>query len=248
MKAGPRIIDFHAHVGEGMHRGLSSEELLRQMDRWGVDRTVLCPVDEHIAVRNREGNDLVAAAVRAHPDRFGGFAVANPWYGGEAVDELERALDAGLVGAKFHPVLQGFMICDPIVDPLIRVLERRGLPAYFHTGSANLALPFQLAELALRFPRVRFVMGHLGFSDFWYDMVPAMERAPNLWGETSHAIPDFVARALTAFPRERVVFGSDLPESNYAVEIGKFDLLRLDEGDLASIFHHTAEGLLEASP
>lgn len=245
---GRPIIDLHAHVGEGMYRSLAPEELLRRMDRWGVERAVLCPMDEHIAVRNREGNDLVAAAVRAHPDRFSGFAVANPWYGTEAVEELERALDAGLVGAKFHPVLQGFMIGDPIADPLIRVLERRGRPAYFHTGSANLALPFQLAELALRFPRVRFVMGHLGFSDFWYDMVPAMERAANIWGETSHAVPAYLELVLAAFGGERMVFGSDLPESAYAVEIGKFDLLGLDERQREAIFRRGAERLLEASP
>jgi predicted TIM-barrel fold metal-dependent hydrolase len=50
------------------------------MDGNGIDRAVICPVEERIILHYRDGNDFIARQARAHPTRFIGFAVANPCF------------------------------------------------------------------------------------------------------------------------------------------------------------------------
>jgi predicted TIM-barrel fold metal-dependent hydrolase len=239
------IIDFHAHVGTGAHKQFAPEELLRQMDQYDIERSVLCPVDEYIAVKNREGNEYLAKTIREYKDRFYGLAVANPWYGAEAVATLRHALDNGLQGLKINSILQGFMLCDPVIEPLLEVAQECKVPVYAHTGSMNNALPFQLLELATRFPEVSFVMGHMAYSDFWYDVIPVLERGANILVETSHAPPDLITAVIRKLGVERVLFGSDVPESGYAIEIGKFEWLNLSKTELDAVFSANARKLLK---
>ena len=65
-----RIIDAHCHIGEGIAYSQTADELLGKMDANGVSAAVIVPADRQIAVRNREGNDLVFKAARQHPDRL----------------------------------------------------------------------------------------------------------------------------------------------------------------------------------
>jgi predicted TIM-barrel fold metal-dependent hydrolase len=214
------IVDCHCHVGIGHEYQQSADELLREMDRYGVDRTVICPVDRCIAVDNCEGNDFVLDTARAHPDRFYAFATANPWYRERAVEELQRALGKGARGIKLHPSLQGFLLCDELVYPLVELAEELTVPMFFHTGTPAFSQPMQLAELALRFPKVNFIMGHMGSTDFWLDAIPAAQQAKNIYLDTSWSLPDKVTRATAAVGADRVLFGTDTPLSTLRVEMG----------------------------
>jgi len=213
------IIDSHVHIGTGVHMQLGVDDLLKLMDEAGVALAVACPMDRYAAVANREGNDLILEAVSGHPDRLVGMAVANPWFGASAREELGRALEEGLVGLYIHSVLQGFRLSDTIVDPLLESAEEFDVPAYAHTGTAGLAEPFHVAELARRVPSVNFIMGHAGASDYYSDAVRALEFADNLWLESSRNGPAnfmlFEARGCL----DRLVFGSSAPEYIPAVEI-----------------------------
>ena len=46
-------------MGKGAHKTLSPEKLIHLMDQHHIEKCVLCPVDEFIAVRNGEGNDFI---------------------------------------------------------------------------------------------------------------------------------------------------------------------------------------------
>lgn len=214
------IIDCHSHVGIGHEYRQTAEALLGEMDRYGVDRTVICPVDRCIAVDNREGNDTVLAAVQDYPDRFYAFATANPWYGERATAELRRAVARGAAGIKLHPALQGFVLCDDLVYPLIELAQELELPVFFHTGTPAYSQPLQLSELAQRFPGVTFIMGHMGSTDFWLDAIPAALLSENIYLDTSWSLPDKVTRAIAAVGPDRLLFGTDSPLSSYRLEMG----------------------------
>lgn len=235
MLLGTELYDAHCHVGEGFHYRQSPEELLAQMDALGVDRAVLVPADRAIAVDNREGNDTILQAVARWPDRFWGFATANPWYGPRAVDELRRAISAGLVGVKLDPVLQGFMLCDPLVHPLVEIAIELDVPLYFYTGTPVNALPLQLAELAQRYPGGRFVMGHMGNSDFWLDVPVALAQAPNLWGEVSPNLAAAVNRVIEAGFSGRLLFGSDAPQMRLDLEVDKIQYWQASDEQRAAM-------------
>jgi len=241
MLYGRLLIDAHCHVGEGVHYQLMPEELLQQMDELGIDRAVLVPADRHIAVDNSEGNDFVLGAVERWPDRFLGFAVANPWFGERAVSELRRAVAAGLRGLKLDPTLQGFLLCDPLVHPLVEAAIDLSVPVYFHTGTPINALPLQLLELALCYPEGRFIMGHLGNTDYWLDVPGALDRAPNVWGEISPNLATVVKRLTDAGFADRLLFGSDAPLTDLRLEVLKIHHWGISEGHRAGIM---AENLL----
>jgi len=229
------IIDAHVHLGEGRYRQLDVAGLLRRMDDAQVAFAIACPVDEYVAVDNREGNEIVLRAVRAHPDRLAGMASANPWYGERAAEEVRRALSEGLTGLKLNSVLQGFRLNDRIVDPLLEVAEEFDVPVYAHTGTAGVAEPFQLVELARRFPKINFLMGHGGASDYYNDTVRALEFAPNFWLETSRNGPANFRYWQLSGGIDRLVFGSDAPEYIPALEIETLREVFVDEADRRAI-------------
>lgn len=213
------IIDAHAHIGHGRFKSLSSEDLLRNMDAHGVDRAIVCPVEEQTVIRNHEGNEFILSQVRQHPARLIGFAVANPWYEQQAVEELEWALGEGLRGLKFHPVWQGFHVNSDMAYPLIEVAAHHRVPVYVHTGTPHFGEPFKLAEVARRYPEVTFIMGHAAFSDFWNDLPLCHQFAPNILFETSRNEPASIAALGTDIGVDFVVFGSNMPEGLYSVDI-----------------------------
>lgn len=222
-------VDAHCHIGMGHWKRQTVDDLLRQMDRCGVEKAVVCPVDQYIAVYNREGNDDIAEAVRAHPDRLIGFATVNPWYGEQGVRELERAVGNGLSGLKINSSLQGFFIHDPLIYPLMEKVQELRIPAYFHTNTPVHAMPFQLADLAGQFPEVSFILGHMGFADGWTDAVPAVKDLDHVFLETSLTGPMVIEAAIRTIDPVRIVFGSNSPESSLSVELAKVTDMDLSE-------------------
>jgi len=220
------------------------DTLLHEMDAWSVEHAVIAPWDEFIAVYNREGNQSIAAIVRAHPDRFSGLAVANPWYGPKAVEILREGFDLGLVGICLHPGRQGFHLTESIVDSLVEVCVEYERPIYSHTGTPICAEPFQLAELARRYPEAAFVMGSAAWSDFCgYDVIPAAEQAPNILVEMSCAAPGFLKTFLERIGPDRALFGSAYPRSCYSFEINKIMRLGLPADVLGKLMSANARRL-----
>lgn len=241
------IIDAHIQIGEGRYFRAEPEQVAEQMDRKGIDRALISPIDREMAVHNREGNDRVLALAKRYPDRFLAYATANPWFEEAAVAELERALGEGAAAVKLHPPLQGFMILESLVHPLIEVAARHRAPVYVHTGTPAFALPLQLTELALTYPEVAFIMGKNGKSDFWMDAVPALERATNIYGDTAHDFPERgMARLCREIGAERLVFSSNHPVSRMALEADKVRDLGVSDAEKAAVLGGNMQRLLDA--
>jgi hypothetical protein len=214
------------------------------MDAAGVAQAWVCPMDAFAAVRNTEGNSFIAGLARAYPARLVGCAVANPWYGRDAVRELERALGLGLKVLCLLPPVQGFQLSDAMVDDLVRLAAERGAPIYAHTGTPICCEPFQLAALARRHPRGKFIMGHMGFADFWYDAALAAETSENIYLETSLMDGDVIDQALRKLGSRRLVFGSDAPVSAVGIELDKIRALPASPEAIERILGSNAKELL----
>ncbi len=234
------IIDSHCHLGVGFRKRATVDDVLREMDRAGVERAVVSTVDEFIAVSNREGNDEILRAVRAHPDRLKGLSAVNPWFREKGVFELSRCLGAGLSGLKLNSHLQGFVLSDPLVHPLVEICRSFGVPLYAHTGTPVVAEPFQLAELARTFPDVPMVLGHMGYTDFWYDAVPAALQSDNIYLETSLIDIMNIRTAIEEVGADRILFGSDFPESDLSLEVEKMSLVEMTAEARARIMGENA--------
>ncbi len=164
------IIDIHSIIGPGCpEESRPVDQTLREMDSAGVAVSWICPSAAYAAVLNREGNKFIAETVKNSKERFIGCAVVNPWFGNEGVIDLQRAFEDGLRVFYLHPLLQGFQISDPIIHPLVETAIVYGAPIYDHTGTPVCSEPFQMAALARRFPKGKFIMWHMGYADFWYE-------------------------------------------------------------------------------
>lgn len=243
-----RIID--SAVCLPVVKGKLCFELWRQeARRWKIAHVIAAPSSELVAVDNKEANNQMVRIMKARRAEISGLAVANPWYGKRAAQILRKAFEDGLVGLYLHPALQGFKLCESIINPLIEVCCEYDRPVYSHMGTPICAMPFQLAELARRFPMVTFVMGHAAWSDFsGYDLIPAAKQAQNIIVETSCTVGGVVESAINELGAGRVLFGSGYPRSLPGYEFEKFKTLNLECTVYNKIMHDNAIRLWKLRP
>jgi len=213
------IVDGHVTVGANRDVELGLGDLLALMDELGIDRALVSPPEGLIPVRNREGNELAVDAAERSGGRLLAYAVATPWLGHEAVAELERARERGARALKLDPALQGFSLLDGLADPLVEFAVESGWPVYVRTGTPPHALPLAVAALAARFPEGAFVLGRSGATDFGQDGPPALLAAPNLYADTAHI--NWPVSLAARMPENRVVFTTDAPFADAAVELAR---------------------------
>lgn len=228
-------IDCYITLGQERETVYTVESLIRDLDRAGVDKAVIAPEDRFIAVFNRCGNNDMARKAARYPDRLIPACVVNPWYGEEGIAEFERALGEGARMLVLNPTLQGFLINDTITDPLIERAGMAGVPVYVHTGPHLYGAPWQMVDCALRFPRVNFIMGHAGATDFWNDIPSAGSFAPNVYIEGSFARPFSFKSHLTVLGPARGVMGSAAPRNDLVYE-WKCYRYELSSAEFAPVF------------
>ena len=160
---GVRVIDFHGHVGANDIMGMVDDPdlMLHAMDAGGIDVSCLFNI---YYPDGTTGNDMTARFVARHPDRFVGFAYVCPLMPADSmVAELERAIDTlGLVAIKLYPPFVPWSLEHPVWDPIYEFANERELALIHHTGTEWQAYPKFLADVAPRFPKVKFVSGHSG--------------------------------------------------------------------------------------
>ena len=126
------VVDLHSHVGSWAHIESNVERYLRIMDAAGVDLACVSCLFHGEAARN---NDVVAAFVARHPDRFAGVAFVTPHYPEEVIGELDRAFDVlGLRSLKVYPTYYGKPIDDPGYFPIFEWCNERGVTMMSHSS------------------------------------------------------------------------------------------------------------------
>src|SRR5919198_1375879 len=128
----PRVVERLDDVGELR---------LKEMDEAGIDLQVLSlanpglqKLDSETAVRLARGvNDRLYETVRAHPDRFAGFAAIPTPDPKTAADELERAVtQLGFKGALVNGLTNGLFLDDKRFWPIFERAQALDVPLYMH--------------------------------------------------------------------------------------------------------------------
>jgi hypothetical protein len=185
-------------------------------------------------------NDEVAAFVAAYPDRLVGLASVDLMHPIDAIRELRRSVQKlGLRGLRVLPWLWGLPPNDRHYYPLYAECIELGVPFCLqvgHTGPMRASEPGRpipyLDEVALDFPELVIVAGHLGYP-WTTEMIGLATKYRNVYIDTSSWKPsrfpaEFVAY-LRGYGRRKVLFASNYPTLTPAACLAEVDALGLDE-------------------
>ncbi len=222
----------HYHVPDGSVDGAVAE-----MDRLGVERVCVFSF-AGVTGDERYGNDLVAAAVARHPDRFVGFTLLNPHRGRDEMwRELERGAAMGLRGVKLIPHYQGYPEEGPLVDVGCEWAHaHQQLILNHHWGS-----PAQMERLVSTYPEACFIAGHTTTA-----YAEVMARHDNLYVCSCPLLePRACENVVAAIGADRFMFGSDLLDLPIAWGLGPIVFARLAPADKQLILGGNLRRLLE---
>ncbi len=225
------VIDSYTTPGTERETALSAGELLKAMDRAGVERAVIAPQDREIAVRHAEGNDRILKLASASGGRFIPACSVSPWRGEEGLRLLREASRCGAKMLVLAPMLQGFIPTDEIADPLLKLAGELRMPVYVHTGPHSAGGPTQGVLMAEAHPGTNFILGHCGSTDHAWDMPVILQRnrLPNVWYEASLVRPWAVPGYLKAAGSSRIIFGTAMPRNDMEFELAQLRRLLPEE-------------------
>ena len=210
---------------------------LRLMDEAGVGRGLIA------AWHGPEGalisNDEVASFVAQAPDRLVGVASADLRRPMEAVRELRRAVtELGFRALRIVPWLWGWPPNDRRYYPLFAACVELGIPfctQVGHTGPLRTSetgrpIPY-LDDVALDFPELKIVAGHIGYP-WTAEMIALATKYENVFIDTSaytaRRYPPELVAYMRGNGRRKVMFGTNYPMLAPARCLEHLDSLELD--------------------
>lgn len=232
-----RKIDAHSHIGwfgDWCNVGVTPEEMIKAMDEYNIEKTILStfPMKESVD------------AVDKYPDRLIGAAWVNPVEGQQALDQIKDAvLNHGFKAIKLHPLMHSFRLTEDSVLAIADLAEELKVPLMIHTGHPPFSLPWSVAELADRYPKLKIAMVHMGHGNGIYiqSAIDMAKKYPNIYLETSGMpMHTKIKDAYEQVGSDRVMFGLDLPFHHPKVEIMKGLVSGLNDNQLEDYYYNNA--------
>lgn len=227
-----------------LETGLSTDQIVEEMDRAGINRLML-------SAWHRPGgwithNDEIAEMINRYPDRFTGVAAVNLERPVEAVRELERAVgELGFKALRVVPWLWNRPPNDKFYFPLYVKCLELDIPFCTQVGHTGPLMPSEtgrpvpyLDEVALTFPELRIVAGHIGHP--WTDeMIGVAWKHENVYIDTSAYLPRYyppqLVHYMKTYGRDKVLFGTNFPQLSLAKCVEQAAALELPD-DVRSRF------------
>ena len=163
------------------------------------------------------GNDALLALERQHPDRIRGYVTVNPNFGAHAEREVRRCLGAGMIGIKLAASRRAD---DPLVDCVAELAGEHGVPILHHiwqrrrgdVAGQEASDAVELGRLAVRHPRVPFILAHIAGGGDWLHSLHAVRELPNVFVDLSGSGVDggMLEACLDAVGAARLLWGCDL--------------------------------------
>jgi predicted TIM-barrel fold metal-dependent hydrolase len=237
----------------------TAEDVVAAMAVSGVDRTVIMGFPWRDGGLCAAHNEYLIDAVRRAPDHLIGFAAVQPLDGAGAARELERCLQAGLLGCgELGPDGQGFDLADPAhLGPIAEVLIAAGRPLLVHSsepvghlyGGKGTVYPPKLLAAAQAFPALTIICAHWGGGLPFYELMPEVAAAlRNVYYDTAAStyLYDFriFALGVRLVGAGRILWGTDYPLLGQTRFLERVRAVGLDPADEAAILGGNAARLL----
>ncbi|MEM3550885.1 MAG: amidohydrolase family protein [Candidatus Bathyarchaeia archaeon] len=240
----------------------------------------------------KEVNNELSELIQKNPERFAGLAALAPQDPGEAADELERAVkDLGLLGWKTHSNICGTYLDDRKYWVIFEKAERLKVPIFLHptvprirefrknygyalagpafgftVETALCMMRLILSGLLDKYPRLTFVLGHLGETlpflsnrlDFPFvrpwaaqNINIQLSKKPSQYlkdhifiGTSGEFSISALMYSIKTMGCERVIFASDYPYEDSAKTVERIESLPFSEEEKTKIYHKNAAKIL----
>jgi predicted TIM-barrel fold metal-dependent hydrolase len=257
------LIDVHAHfwterspnpswresnearLAAGRRMGITAH-VASILGSYGTRSPVYFPSPEDV----HQANGRMLALCHEHPGLVYGYCVVNPNYTDQALAEIEARASAGMVGIKLAASRRAD---DPLLDPIAALAAGRGLPILHHVWQhrrhewpgQEASDAAELVSLAVRHPRARFILAHLGGGGDWAHSLRVLRDAPNVWVDLSGSGIDagMLECAIEAVGVGRLVWGADITLDTGWAKLRYLEGLGLSAAELEQIRHGNAEAL-----
>src|SRR5690606_31525186 len=131
------LIDINAYIGHWPFRQMqfnTCEGLLKRMDKFGVDNSVISSLNGIFYKNTQSANRELYSELQSKThftDRFIPFAVINPIYAGWKNDFKESVNKFGMRGLRLYPKYHDYEITDPSLVELVKMARDHGIPVAF---------------------------------------------------------------------------------------------------------------------
>lgn len=241
------IIDCHTHLGRNEHISARVVELLKSMDKAGIDKSFV-----FAGSLNGYDNEVMLAEIKPHRDRLYAVAAWDFDYRYKHRDapmfEQEETLirlyeEKEIVAVKFYT---GYYHKMPAECELLWRMNAVGMPAIFHCGDClnsvkcaklKYAHPLNIDDVAVDYPNMNFIIAHMGYP--WHrDAAEVCYKNDNVYADISGFVyGEFGINDAAKFRKvldeftdisstEKLLFGTDWPISNqksYRDTLSRYD-------------------------
>jgi predicted TIM-barrel fold metal-dependent hydrolase len=244
---GPRAAQMAAYFGQSERKPVSFAALADQYRERKMMAVLLNTTDVTTSGRAAVPNDVIARAVKNHPDVFIGFGVVEPQLGKLAREEIRRcAEELNLRGlGELNPGRQAFYPNDETCYPLWEEASQHKLVLLFHGGMMGAGagtpggmgyklkygrpIPY-LDDIAADFPNLRIIGAHPAWP--WQEEALAIARhKSNFYIDLSGWAPRYFPAQLVQYAasilQDRVLFGSDWPVMDVERWLTEFEHLSI---------------------
>jgi predicted TIM-barrel fold metal-dependent hydrolase len=227
-----------------IRRGVPVEDYLKQMDRAGIERSLLIAVragDLRMKYSHHISYETVAEHCERHPGRFHGLAGIDPTRIVSGLAELEHAVnDLGFVGAHLYPHWFSMPPDAPAYYPFYAKCCELDIPIMMQIGHCldyqrdrvlpSVGRPSTLDRVAIDFPELKLIGIHLGWP-WTEEMIAICFKHNNVYmaGDAyapKHWPASYVHYANT-WGSHKVLFGTDWPVIDPERAVREIDDLNL---------------------
>jgi uncharacterized protein len=189
-----------------------------------------------------EQHAYVTGSSGRYRDRLVGGIVMHPrlWNDDVANTVREMVREQGYRMLYLNPSLHKFWLpiktpsegagARKMLYPIFEAAEELGIPVMIHSGEQPYSLPATIDPVAGDFPNVNIIIAHLGTQGELYTIEALLvaDRRPNVYLETSWAMPHMIIEAIHEVGADRLIFGSNTPPLEMTQQIMNVEEAMMD--------------------
>lgn len=219
------IIDSHVHLGKMLNFDMNLKTLIQSMDKFKIDFSLVSSIEatefnhdmkeilKEDQISQVQANQKLIDIVKQYPDRIGALLWAKPNL--ESCDKDFEDLVINnrdyIYGLKFHPFHSNLPFDHEKYEPYFRLAERYDLVVVTHTASSYESSPKLVYEVAKKYPKINFVMVHMGLGTDNQEAIKLISKLPNLYGDSTWVSKESILEAIDICGIDKILFGSDNP-------------------------------------